>query len=140
MKNLFACLLLLLTLGACTQPKDETAIRQLLEEQTQAWNRGDIDGFMKGYWQNDSLMFTGKSGITYGWNNTLKNYKKSYPDAAAMGRLQFTLLSLKKLSSEYYFVAGKWHLQRTMGDLEGHFTLLLRKIKKKWVIIADHSS
>ncbi|MCB0740716.1 MAG: hypothetical protein KDB92_06630, partial [Chitinophagaceae bacterium] len=70
--------------------KDEIAIRQLMDNQTAAWNRGDITAFMKGYWQNDALMFVGKSGVTYGWQNTLDNYKKGYPDTAAMGQLQFT--------------------------------------------------
>ena len=63
---------------------DETMIRQLLDEQTLAWNRGDIESFMNGYWVNDSLMFIGKSGVTYGWINTLNNYKKGYPDTASL--------------------------------------------------------
>ena len=119
---------------------DESIIRQLLEVQTVAWNRGEIENFMKGYWKNDSLMFIGKSGITYGWQNTLNNYKKNYPDKAAMGKLVFTLVTMKKLSSQYFHVVGKWQLQRSIGDAGGYFTLLLKKIKKQWVIIADHSS
>jgi ketosteroid isomerase-like protein len=111
-----------------------------MNEQTRAWNRGDIEGFMKGYWKNDSLMFIGKSGITYGWANTLNNYKKGYPDTAAMGKLSFNIISVKKLSKEYYYVIGEWHLQRSIGDLEGHYTLLFRKENERWVIIADHSS
>lgn len=120
--------------------KAEIQIRQLLARQNAAWNRGDIESFMKGYWETDSLMFIGKSGVTYGWQNTLNNYKKGYPDAAAMGKLTFEIISIKKLSSRYYHVVGKWHLQRSMGDVGGHFTLLLRKIKKQWVIVSDHSS
>jgi ketosteroid isomerase-like protein len=123
-----------------SQSKDEQTIRQLLDKQSAAWNLGDIEGFMKGYWENDSLMFIGKNGIKYGWNNTLNNYKKGYPDTVSMGKLVFILIDLKKLSSEYFHVAGKWHLQRSIGNLEGYFTLLFRKIKGKWVIIADHSS
>jgi uncharacterized protein (TIGR02246 family) len=122
------------------QSKDEKAIRQLLNEQTLAWNQGDIDRFMKTYWENDSLMFIGKSGVTYGWTNTLNNYKKNYPDTAAMGKLSFDILVVKRLSPEYFQVIGKWHLQRSIGDLSGHYTLLLKKINGKWVIIADHSS
>ena len=95
---------------------------------------------MKGYWENDSLRFIGKSGITYGWNNTLANYKRGYPDTAAMGKLQFTILVVKKLSSRYYEVVGKWYLKRSIGDASGHYTLLLRKIKGSWVIVSDHSS
>lgn len=119
---------------------DEQAIRQLLDDQTEAWNRGDIESFMKTYWESDSLMFIGKSGITYGWTNTLNNYKKNYPDTTAMGKLSFNILSVKRLSFQYFHVVGKWRLQRSIGDLSGHYTLLLKKIKGRWVIITDHSS
>ncbi len=119
---------------------DEIAIRQLLNDQTLAWNRGDIERFMKTYWESDSLMFIGKNGITYGWTNTLNNYKKNYPDTIAMGKLSFNILLVKRLSFQYFQVIGKWHLQRMIGDLSGHYTLLLKKINGRWVIIADHSS
>lgn len=122
------------------QNADETAIRKLLEDQTISWNKGSIEDFMKGYWKNDSLMFIGKNGVKYGFETTLENYKKNYPDTIARGKLYFDLLQVKKLSKEYYYVTGKWHLLRSIGDLEGHFTLLFRKIKKNWVIILDHSS
>ena len=115
-------------------------ILTLLDTQTQAWNRGDLEGFMKGYWENDSLRFIGKSGITYGYDNTLNNYKRGYPDTAAMGKLQFTILVVKKLSPRYFEVVGKWYLKRSIGDVSGHYTLLLRKINSKWVIVSDHSS
>jgi len=136
-------LLLLTSLWACTvfaQDKNARAILKLLDTQTAAWNKGDLQGFMKGYWENDSLRFIGKSGITYGWNNTLANYKRGYPDTAAMGKLQFTILVVKKLSPRYYEVVGKWYLKRSIGDASGHYTLLLRKIKGSWMIVSDHSS
>lgn len=136
----FFLLFLIPVFTVSAQSKDELAVRKVLATQSAAWNRGDIDRFMIGYWQNDSMMFIGKSGVNYGWNATLNNYKKGYPDTAAMGKLQFTLLHLKQLSPEYFFVIGKWHLTRTAGNLEGHFTLLFRKIKGQWQIIADHSS
>lgn len=126
--------------AAVGQSKDEIAIKNILQQQAIAWNGGDLENFMKPYWHNDSLMFIGKSGITYGWQNTLKNYKKNYPDAAAMGKLDFTILHIKRLSVLYYFVVGKWHLARTAGDVSGHFTLLFKKIKNEWVIVSDHSS
>ena len=119
---------------------DEQAIRNVLVSQTAAWNKGSIDDFMKGYWENDSLMFIGKSGITYGYNKTLLNYKKNYSNADLMGKLSFTLIKLKQLSPEYYFVVGKWQLTRKAGDVGGYYNLLFRKIKGKWVIITDHSS
>lgn len=122
------------------QYTDEAAIKQLLGRQTKAWNKGSIEEFMKGYWQSDSLMFIGKSGLKYGYTTTLKNYKKNYPDTAAMGKLRFELLQLTSLSAECYFVIGKFYLRRTAGDLSGHFSLLFRKIKNAWYIIADHTS
>ena len=122
------------------QPGDETAVRQLLKDQTQAWNRGDIDSFMKTYWESDSLTFIGKNGITYGWINTLNNYKKGYPDVTAMGKLSFTLLKIKRLSGKFYYVVGKWFLKRTIGDVGGYFNLLFQKVNGEWLIIADHSS
>jgi len=141
MRNLLTLqLLLFASLLLHAQNKDEQAIRDLLNTQSAAWNRGDIDNFMKGYWESDSLMFIGKSGVTYGWQNTLNNYKKGYPDTASMGKLDFTIIQVKPLSAEYYHVVGKWHLKRSIGDLSGHFTLLFRKIKGQWCIIADHSS
>lgn len=122
------------------QTIDELAIKQVLEKQRTAWNRGNIEEYMKGYWQSDSLMFIGKSGPKRGYKTTLQNYKKSYPDTAAMGKLHFDLLQMKKLSAQYFHVAGKWTLQRSTGDVQGYFTLLFRKIKNNWVIVSDHSS
>ncbi|MFT3909892.1 MAG: DUF4440 domain-containing protein [Ferruginibacter sp.] len=122
------------------QTKDEVAVRDVLNEQAKAWNAGNINLYMQGYWQSDSLMFVGKNGVTYGWQNTLNNYKKAYPDTAAMGKLDFSIVEVKRLSVLYFHVVGKWHLTRSMGDVGGHFTLLLKKVKGKWVIVSDHSS
>lgn len=140
MKKIFVLLLFLVSVQLFAQSKDESAIRKLLAEQTDAWNKGDVVNFMNGYWENDSLMFIGKSGVTYGWENTLNNYKKGYPDTTAMGRLSFNIISVKKLSKKYYYVVGKWFLKRSIGDLSGHYTLLFEKVNGNWVIIADHSS
>ncbi|MCX6317587.1 MAG: DUF4440 domain-containing protein [Bacteroidetes bacterium] len=140
MKKTLVIITVLLSLRAAAQSSDEKEIRNLLATQTAAWNRGDIDAFMNGYWENDSLMFIGKSGVTYGWGNTLRNYKKGYPDTASMGKLTFTLIQVKKLSKQYYHVTGKWFLQRSIGNVGGHYTLLFQKIRRKWVIVADHSS
>jgi ketosteroid isomerase-like protein len=137
---LFLGLYVTVVIKVQAQSKDEIEIQQLLTRQSAAWNEGDITGFMQGYWQNDSLMFIGKSGITYGWNNTLDNYKKGYPDTTAMGRLQFDIIEMKRLSAIYFFVVGKWHLARSIGDTGGHFSLLFRKIKGRWLIVRDHSS
>jgi hypothetical protein len=95
---------------------------------------------MQTYWKSDSLLFVSSNGPTYGWETTLERYKKRYPDTATMGRLDFNIIQIKSISSEYSFVLGKWHLTRTIGDMGGYFTLLLRKIKDKWLIVADHTS
>lgn len=140
MKSIFLSLLVVFSLPAFAQSNDEKEVRQVLAKQNAAWNRGDLEAFMVGYWDNDSLMFIGTSGVVYGYKNTLERYKKNYADTAAMGKLFFDLIEVKKLSAEYYHVTGKWHLKRSMGDAGGHFTLLFRKLKGKWVIISDHSS
>jgi hypothetical protein len=123
-----------------TEAKDIEEIKKVLDRQNQDWNRGDIDAFMVGYWETDSLMFVGKSGVTYGYKNTLANYKKNYPDTTAMGKLSFTYIDFKKLSDEYYQLTGKYYLTRSVGDASGHYTLLVRKLNGKWVIVYDHSS
>ena len=147
MKSILFISMTLLSVSSFCQTKsarpaggDETEVRNVLTRQNQAWNRGDVDAFMVGYWENDSLMFIGKSGVTYGYKNTLSNYKKNYPDTTVMGKLTFTLIQLKQLSPEYFHVTGKYYLTRTIGDASGHFTLVFRKINGKWVIISDHSS
>ena len=140
MKYALLFLFALSALGSTAQSNDEMAIKQALNEQIEAWNQGNIERFMKTYWENDSLMFIGKGGIKYGWKNTLNNYKSNYPDTIAMGKLSFDILKISRLSPEYFYVVGKWHLQRSIGDLSGHYDLLFRKINGKWVIIADHSS
>ena len=140
MRSIFVAILTIISVSVSSQSKDETTVRNVLAKQNAAWNRGDIDAFMVGYWENDSLMFIGKSGVTYGYKNTLANYKKNYPDTTVMGKLTFTLIQVKQLSSEYFYVTGKYYLTRTIGDASGHFTLMFRKINGKWVIISDHSS
>ena len=140
MKRIFTALLCFCFLQLAAQNNDEKAIIDLLNSQAEQWNKGNVDEFMKGYWNNDSLMFIGKAGVTYGYNNTLNNYKKNYANADEMGKLTFEFLNVKKISSEYYWVLGKWFLKRTVGDVGGHYTLLFRKINGKWLIVADHSS
>ena len=140
MKKIFPLFFLLISITVFSQSNDESSIRKILNDQTAAWNRGDIEGFMQGYWQNDSLMFIGKSGINWGWQKTLSNYKKNYPDTIAMGKLSFDIIVVRPLSAEYFYVVGKWMLKRSIGDLSWHFNLLFRKINGQWLIIADHSS
>ena len=125
---------------AAAQSGDEAEIRKILSDQTTAWNRGSVDDFMKGYWNNDSLIFIGRSGLSYGYRQALENYKKNYSDTAHMGKLFFTLLKLQRLSPGYYLVIGKWFLKRSVGDIGGVYSLLFRKMNGKWVIVLDHTS
>ena len=140
-KIMFLCLLLSGMTAIAQTDTDKTAIDLVLENQLKAWNKGDIDTFMQSYWHSDSLRFIGSHGIAYGWKATLDNYKKNYPDKAAMGTLRFELVSTELLGTDAAFVTGKWFLLRPQkGNLNGYFTLLWRKIKGRWVIVTDHSS
>jgi len=137
----FLLLAFLFSVSANAQNADIEQIRSLLNKQVQSWNCGDLKGFMKGYWESDSLMFIGKKGITYGYAATLSNYRKNYPDMDQMGELKFDLINIDLLNSDAAFVLGKWSLKREkIGDVAGHFTLLLKKLNGQWVIVSDHSS
>jgi ketosteroid isomerase-like protein len=116
-----------------------TRVLALMDEQEKSWNNGSIPGFMTYYWNNDSLMFIGSKGITYGWIKTLDNYLKSYPDKKSMGVLHFKIDSAKELSPDAIFIIGRWQLikEKPAG---GYFTLLWRKIQGEWRIVADHTS
>jgi len=141
-------IIFILTLLSCQKAisqnftADKLGISQLLIMQQVAWNKGSIEGFMAPYWNNDSLQFIGKKGIIFGWQNTLDNYKKSYPDSTAMGQLSFEIIKINILSKNDAFVIGKWFLNRNgvKENLGGYFTLLLKKMKDKWIIVSDHSS
>lgn len=111
-----------------------------MSQQQQAWNNGDIEEYMRYYWNNDSLKFIGKRGITYGHSSTLESYKKNYPTAEAMGRLQFSNLSTDIIDDSTAFVIGRWRLFRTEDTLSGHYSLLWKKKAQGWTIIVDHSS
>ena len=118
---------------------DKALILAIMKAQENAWNEGDIPGFMKHYWEHDSLKFISKSGITYGWKQTLTNYQRSYPDKKAMGTLWFTIKDITQLAPDYVFVIGQWQLikEKPAG---GHFTLLWRKLSGRWLIVSDHTS
>lgn len=137
------CLLLVVFQSGCSSfnsEKEIGRIQSVMNQQQEAWNRGDIDAFMSGYWQSDSLRFIGKRGITYGWQSTLNNYKSNYPGKAAMGRLQFTNLSTELIGDSAAYVIGKWELFRSADTLGGHYSLLWKNIHGQWLIVADHSS
>ena len=116
-------------------------ITQVMNDQELAWSSGDIDRFMLGYWQSDSLCFVGSRGPQYGWHNTLEMYKTSYPDPSVMGDLEFEVLNFKPLGRQHALIVGKYTLDREdLADLEGYFTIVWRKVNGQWVIISDQSN
>ena len=116
------------------------AIVELLSLQRAAWNRGDVDAFLVGYWRSPELTFSGSSGVSRGWDNVLIRYQKSYPDRAAMGELEFSDLEFRFLGLDAALVLGRWHLKRESGDIGGVFTLVFEKFPDGWKIIHDHTS
>jgi ketosteroid isomerase-like protein len=139
-KVLVSLLFLFSTVNLYAQISDKELILKLLEDQRLAWNRGDVEEYMQGYVQSDSLLYVGKTGPKYGWNNTLNTYKKSYPDKAAMGFLTFDIKDIKLLSEDHAFVLGAWNLKREKDELGGYFTLIIKKFNGQWKVISDHSS
>ena len=128
-------------LPVCAQTSNDVeAIREVLLTQQAAWNDGDYEGFMEGYWKSDSLTFASNGNFNKGWQTTLDNYKVRYPDRAAMGVLTFTLYKIKVLSETDGFVFGKYELERESDRPSGVFTLMLKKFEDDWKIAFDHTS
>lgn len=119
--------------------KIRASITAVLTEQAEAWNRGDIEGYMQGYWNSDDLVFV-SSNVTRGWKPTLERYKKSYNTREKMGTLSFSDLEITVLSKDAAVVLGTWALQRTNDRPGGKFTLIVRKFREGWRIVHDHTS
>jgi uncharacterized protein (TIGR02246 family) len=119
---------------------DRSAIRAVLNAQQEAWNRGDIDAFLTGYWHSPDLTFSGSSGISRGWDAVLARYKENYADRSAMGTLDFSNLEFRFLGPDAALVLGHWHLKREKDDLGGVFSLVWRRFPEGWRIIHDHTS
>jgi uncharacterized protein (TIGR02246 family) len=130
------------TLAASAQVKPEAAIRQILTDQTMAWNRGDIDTFMKSYENSPNTTFVGQT-VQYGYATIRDRYLKTYPGSAGMGKLTFSNLAIRVLDSSYATATGNFHLERTAtggGNANGIFSLLLKQDPQGWKIILDHSN
>ncbi len=148
MKNLKLLFLLifLLSLNGFAQEKISTyetskkEITTMMLQQANDWSNGNIEAFMEGYIKSDSLKFVGSNGLTYGWKNTLENYKKGYPTKEHTGTLTFNLLEFDQLANDVFLVIGEYHLKRTVGNANGMFSIILKRINDEWKIIADHSS
>lgn len=118
----------------------DAAIRAVLDAQRDAWNRGDIEGYMDGYDRSPNTEFVGGDSISRGWQTVLDNYKRKYDTRAKMGVLTFSDLEITILSKDAALVLGRWHLKRANDEPHGTFTLLFRKTKAGWRIVHDHSS
>lgn len=121
-------------------PSDEMEIRALLDTQTEAWNRGDIESFMTAYWKSEQTEFVSTNGISRGWQALLDRYHRSYPDRKAMGRLTFSNLEIHIACPEAAFAIGQFQLERENDRPAGVFTLNLRKFPEGWRIVADHTT
>lgn len=118
----------------------ETEIRAVLKSQQEAWNRGDIDGFMKGYARSRETIFVSDDSITRGWKTVRDRYHKKYSDRAKMGKLSFSELEVTALSPDQAVVLGRWQLTRADDQPRGRFTLLFRHLPEGWRIVHDHTS
>ena len=118
---------------------DREEIKKVLMKQQEAWSNNDIDGFMEGYWQSDSLKFYSGGNLSRGWQNTLDNYKIRYPSTAESGKLEFTITDISQINKDAYWVMGEYHLFREIEDAEGTFLIIFKRINGKWKIVADSS-
>ena len=147
MKKLFSVFLFVVVFVSCKQEaiktvSEETEKQEILlvmKAQEEAWSNHDLEGFMQGYWKSDSLKFYGRNGVTYGWQKTLDNYKKGYPTKEHSGTLTFKINDISKITDGVYSVMGEYHLKRPVGDADGVFMIIFKKIQGEWKIIADTS-
>lgn len=133
-------LLFLLPLCVQAQSEAQLAIRKVLDQQAADWNQGNLEAFMQGYWNNDSLRFIGKKGITYGWKPVLENYRKSYGNQAFMGILTFDKLKIELLGEDAALVTGSWRVVTKTSEQSGWYSLIFKYIDNRWVIVLDHTS
>jgi uncharacterized protein (TIGR02246 family) len=118
------------------------AIQKAIQTQEEAWNRGDVDAFMKFYKDSPDTTFIGKT-VQQGYAPILERYKKAYPDKDAMGKLDFSAIAVRSLGADYAVVTGRFHLARNAaggGDASGIFSLVWEKTPEGWKIILDHTS
>ncbi len=120
--------------------KISAEIEKVMNDQAKAWNRGNIEEFMAGYWRSDNLVFISGDNITRGWQQTLDRYRKSYDTREKMGTLKFSGLEFTVLSKDAAVVLGSWELTREKDNPKGKFTLTFRKHKEGWRIVMDHTS
>lgn len=131
----FSCLV-----GCGSRGSLQAEMTQLLARQAKDWNRGDIAAFMQAYWKSEELTFSSGGQTRIGWDETLKRYQERYPTVEHMGVLSFTLERVQSLGAGAALVLGRWDLKRSVGDIGGNFSLVLRRIGSEWRIVHDHTS
>jgi len=145
MNKIFSGLIVLCFLSANTivhaeSLTSESQIRHVLSQQQKAWNDGNLEQFMQGYWQSEKLRFASGNSFRFGWKTTLANYQKNYPDRATMGQLAFDIIDINLIAQQHAIVFGRWHLQREKDTPNGLFSLTFEKISGQWLITQDHTS
>ncbi|MDP3927833.1 MAG: DUF4440 domain-containing protein, partial [Bacteroidota bacterium] len=118
----------------------DTPIKLVLQQQEEAWNKGDLDGFMKHYWKSPELQFVSKNGVKKGWQSVYDSYQKNYAAKGEMGKLNFQVLSIQTIDKKNAIVTGTWKVENTSGVHQGYFTLWFKNIEGKWLIVMDHTS
>lgn len=128
--------------GAKTVVASTSGVRAVLDKQVEAWNRGDLEGFMVGYWNSPDLVFQSGATLTRGWQATRERYRRRYQaEGKEMGRLRFQDVDVQLLGSDAAFIRGRWHLTMKDGSEPGGlFTLLARRFGGEWRIVHDHTS
>ncbi|HUF90563.1 MAG TPA: nuclear transport factor 2 family protein [Gemmatimonadota bacterium] len=117
------------------------AIQRVLDEQVAAWNRGDLEAFMDGYWRSPDLVFTSGGNVQRGWQTTLDRYRATYGSSPeTMGRLAFSDLEVHPLADGAAWALGRWELDHEGDTMGGVFSLVLRSVAGRWVIVHDHTS
>jgi len=139
--GVFCCAAVVASIFA-VEPKDDAAsgIQTVIHAQQDAWNRGDIDAFMNGYWRSEKTVFVSGDEVTRGWQKVLDRYKAKYSDRAKMGTLTFSEIEITNLSDDSAIALGSWRLNREKGQPHGRFTLIFRRFPDGWKIIHDHTS
>ena len=144
MKKLLFILCFVFTFSSSAQKSDSIKndkidILAVMKAQEIAWSQNDLEGFMQGYWKSDSLKFYGANGLTKGWQQILDNYKKGYPTKEHSGTLTFKINDISPIEESSYWVMGEYFLKRTVGDANGVFIIIFKKIDGEWKIVADMS-
>src|SRR5262245_15423055 len=131
--------------GVCGESTDadaeKKAIQKVLDDQVAAWNRGDLEAFMAGYWKSDELSFYSGKDKTLGWKATLERYRKRYQaEGKEMGKLTFSELQIDLLGPDAAYVRARWHVEMKKETLQGLFTVIFKKSADGWRVVHDHTS